>query len=130
MLTRFSDALSQPNFGVLGYPVIDLQGHVGTGKNLLGKDYSDAYIKEYSSYNHIGDHTPPIYIVLTDVDKVVTPSHSIKFYTALKEKGIPTEMHIYPTGNHGWWMRERYRFADDTYPLLMRWIKARQTDKR
>jgi acetyl esterase/lipase len=129
LLTRYSDALSQPNFGVLGYPVIDLQGHVGTGKNLLGKDYDDLNIKEYSSYNHIGDHTPPIYIVLTDDDKIVTPSHSIKFYTALKEKGFPAEMHIYPAGNHGWWMRERYRFADDTYPLLMRWIKARVTNK-
>lgn len=125
LLTRFIDLSSHPDFGVLGYPVIDLKGHVNTGQNLLGKEPANADIEKYSSNNHIENQTPPMYIVLTDDDKVVTPSHSIKFYSALKEKGIPAEMHIYPTGNHGWWMRERYKFSEDTYPLLMRWIKAR-----
>lgn len=125
LLTKYGDSICRPDFGVLVYPVIDLQYKNGaTGENLLGKHYEPPFIMQYSTYNYITQETPPVCLILTDDDKVVPPANSIEFYNALKKNGISSELHIFPEGNHGWWMRERYKYADETYEIIMRWIKS------
>ena len=34
-------------------------------------------------------------------DKAVPVENSLLFYQALKDNGVPVEMHIYPKGSHG-----------------------------
>jgi acetyl esterase/lipase len=45
--------------------------------------------------------TPPAFIVQTTEDTLVTAKHSLRFYEALLDKGVPAEMHIYQFGPHG-----------------------------
>lgn len=125
LLTRFEEELTRPDFGILVYPVVDLHYENGkTGENLLGEKISEELMQKYSTHHYVNDQTPPTYLVLTDDDKVVPPANSIAFYSSLKEKGVAAELHIYPSGNHGWWMRDRYLYGEETYTSLMRWIQS------
>ncbi len=45
--------------------------------------------------------TPPAFIVQTHEDTLVRATHSLKFYEALLNAGVPAEMHIYQFGPHG-----------------------------
>jgi len=45
--------------------------------------------------------TPPAFIVQTTEDTLVVAKHSLLFYEALLDKGVPAEMHIYQFGPHG-----------------------------
>jgi acetyl esterase/lipase len=60
----------------------------------------------------IKDSTPPTFIAMTEVDRV---ENAVEYYKGLKAAGIPAEMHLYPTGAHGYGLR---RTADDvtTWP--------------
>ena len=58
----------------------------------------------------INKTTPPTLMVHAHNDHA-TPISSILFYTALKKNGVPSELHIYENGGHGYGMRP----VDDSY---------------
>lgn len=103
-----SDEISQcsfiPNAQILCYPVIQIWGkesaHVGVGKNLLG-DAQEEYTDLLNADSIIKDITPPAFIWHTYKDSTVDSENSLDYAIALKRKGIPVELHLYPCGNHG-----------------------------
>lgn len=125
LLTRCSSAESRPNFGVLVYPVISMKySSVDTRENLLGKQHKDDELrKTYSLQNSVNKKTPPTMLVLTADDKAVNPDNSLLFFEALQENKVPCEMHIYPSGGHGFWFQKRYKYASETYSQIIRWVK-------
>jgi len=67
------------------------------------------------------DTTPPTFIVMTEVDRV---ENALEYYKGLKAVGVPAELHLYPTGAHGYGLR---RTADDvtTWPdRAADWLKT------
>jgi acetyl esterase/lipase len=110
--THFEDALTdnkneisiRPDFMILVYPVISLTdslGHLGSREYLLGKTPSDKQIRYFSNELQVTKRTPPAFIILAGDDTVVKPENSLRFYDALKMNGVPSEMHIYSSGEHG-----------------------------
>ena len=94
----------RPDFMILVYPVIsmaDSLGHMGCREYLLGKDPPEKQITLFSNQLHVGNNTPPAFLILAGDDSVVKPENSIIFYDALRKNGIHAEMHIYETGEHG-----------------------------
>jgi acetyl esterase/lipase len=94
----------RPDFMILVYPVISLTdslGHIGSREYLLGIDPSDKQIRYFSNELQVTKKTPPAFIILAGDDTVVKPENSLKFYEALKINGVPSEMHIYSSGEHG-----------------------------
>ena len=94
----------RPDFSILGYPVIsmlDSLTHKGSRENLLGKNPSRAEIENFSNELQITKNTPPTFIVLAGDDDGVNPENSIKYYEALLKNHVPSEMHIYQNGGHG-----------------------------
>jgi acetyl esterase/lipase len=94
----------RPDFMILVYPVIsmaDSLGHIGSREYLLGKSPSEKQIMLFSNQLHVDKSTPPAFLILAGDDTVVKPENSIIFYAALKKNGIPAEMHIYESGEHG-----------------------------
>lgn len=93
-----------PNGGILCYPVISVEeeyGHVGSGKNLLGKD---KYLEERAQHSvdkRVAANAPPVFMWHTSDDTEVNVKNSLTFASALRDNGIPFEMHIFPKGNHG-----------------------------
>lgn len=96
---------SRPDFGILVYPVITLTDeryvHRGSRRNLLGDDPAPELVEFLSSEKRVTPETPPVFLMHTTEDSGVPPENSILFYLALREAGIPAEMHIYEKGRHG-----------------------------
>ena len=47
------------------------------------------------------------------------------FYNALKAASVPGEIHIYPTGGHGWGWNETFKYKDEFRNSLARWLSER-----
>ena len=94
----------RPDFMVLVYPVISMVDeltHGGSRKNLLGKNPSADQISLFSNELQVTANTPPTWLTHTGDDTVVPVDNSIRFYQALIKNKVPSEMHLYPKGNHG-----------------------------
>lgn len=95
----------RPDFSILMYPVISSDPtlwHRGSFTNLLGEVPSQALLDYYSSEKQVNTETPPAILIHSADDKSVSFQNSIRYFEALRENGIPAEMHIYPFGGHGY----------------------------
>ncbi len=95
---------SRPDFAILCYPVIMFRkphGHVGSGRNLLGPEATEEQLEAMSLQKRVTKDTPPTFLFHTNEDRGVPPENSIQYYLALREHGVPAELHIYEKGRHG-----------------------------
>lgn len=93
----------RPDFGVLVYPVISLQsdfGHMGSRKNLLGDSPHGEVVKTFSTHLMVREDTPPCFLVHAEDDGVKVQNSKV-FHEALAQKGIATELLLFPKGGHG-----------------------------
>lgn len=116
----------RPDFAVLFYPVITAHpGHQGSFNCLIGEANRTAETDaRYSLENRVTEQTPPTLLLLSDNDRTVPPVSSSRYYNALKEHGIRASMHIYPTGGHGWGIRDSFRYKAEWQAALLDWLKA------
>ena len=124
--THAPEAL-RPNFQILFYPVITMDKsftHMGSHDNLLGKDASADLEKEFSNEKQVTKETPRAFIVYSDEDKVVPPANGVNYYLALNKKGVPSVLHIYPTGGHGWGIREDFLYKSEMQNELTSWLRS------
>jgi acetyl esterase/lipase len=94
----------RPDFMILLYPVISFSdeiGHIGSRTNLLGDSPSTELIKLYSNELQVTDQTPPTFLMHAGDDESVKVSNSLRFYEALNQNGVPSELFIFPKGGHG-----------------------------
>ncbi len=80
---------ARPDFAVLVYPAY-----------LTKKEQPETPSPELK----ITAQTPPTFIVQTEDDKGFIES-TLFYYLALKRAGVPAELHIYPSGGHGYGLR-------------------------
>lgn len=110
--TMWVDEITRPDFAVLIYPRITLRRgeNCDTKDWLLNTDESwndnvDEHMRlcaYYSPDTHVSPETPPTYIVLSADDKSVPATNHLPYYTRLVECKVPVEVHVYPSGGHGW----------------------------
>lgn len=99
-----SKVSARPDFSLLIYPVISMQNditHKGSQISLLGENPSQELRDSFSNEKRINAQTPPTFLVHATDDTTVLPENSINFYLALKNNGVPAELHIYEKGGHG-----------------------------
>ena len=116
----------KPAFSVLFYPVITAEkgkGHQGSFNALLGGSRNAESDTWYSLQNRVTAQTPPTLLLLSDDDKVVPPVNGILYYNALKEHGVKASMHIYPTGGHGWGIRDHFEYKEQWQQATLDWLK-------
>lgn len=116
-----------PNFQILFYPVISMeQGvtHQGSRTNLLGKKPKRKLINDYSSEQHVKKSTPRAFIALADDDRAVPPSNSISYCQELYANAVPVTLHIYPTGGHGFGIRQSFAYHLEMMLELKAWLKS------
>lgn len=107
---------------ILVYPVISMTGD-GTCQNLMGKTPSETLKKSFSNQLQVTEKTPPTLIIAASNDDVVPVEHSLMFYKALQDKKIPSEIHTYEKGGHGFGMRKQGLEVDTWTDLLKEWLK-------
>ena len=116
---------SRPNAGILCYPVVSLKkyGHDGTKENLLGKNPDPKLVELLSGEFSVRDDTPPMFIWHTMEDQGVHVNNSLHLCSALKEKNIPTELHVFPYGLHGLGLAESNENVAQWTKLLQNWLR-------
>jgi len=98
----------RPDFAVLVYPayLYDKQS-----KQLIATDLP------------VDARTPPMFLTMA-FDDPVGPENILRFGLALKRANVPVELHLYPTGGHGYGLR-RTRHAATTWPdRCAEWMRA------
>lgn len=101
-----ADALScRPDFTVLVYPA-----YLGTPD----WDLVDGI--------PVTSDTPPAFIVQTQDDRRLVPS-SLAYYGGLSQAGVPAELHLFPTGGHGYGMRPSVYPVSGWPKLCETWMK-------
>jgi xylan 1,4-beta-xylosidase len=95
---------ARPDFVALLYPVISMRpplAHEPSRRNLLGESPSSELMDRLSLERHVSPSTPPVFLVHTAEDESVPLEHSLRFVEALRAAGVPTELHLFERGRHG-----------------------------
>ncbi|HEY0266861.1 MAG TPA: alpha/beta hydrolase [Rhizomicrobium sp.] len=121
-----ADTLSaRPDFSVPMYPVVTMgEGcHAGSRDHLLGPDPSAALIDTYSCERHVSADAPPTFLCLASDDKVVPPlPNGAAYYMALQAAKIPSEIHLFESGGHGFGIARVAGQPAGAWPqLLLHW---------
>ncbi len=97
-------ASSRPDFAILCYPVIafgERYTHRGSQQNLLGNSADPKLVEQFSNEKQVTKETPPTFLWHTNEDRTVPAENSVQYYLALRQAGVPAELHIYEHGRHG-----------------------------
>lgn len=93
----------RPAFAILCYPVISFvsEAHEGSAENLLGSGADPGARAALSAERRVDSRTPPTFVWSTADDEAVPVGNSLSYARALIAQGVPTELHVLPTGRHG-----------------------------
>ncbi len=128
--TLFTGAGNRPDFAVLIYPLISLSeelSHFSVRDIFLGEGYTAADAERYSAEKQVGRDTPPMFIAATARDGVVDPRSSTAMFDALQAMDIPSSLHIYPFGEHGWEFSapdSAFEYSEELKLSLSKWLKG------
>lgn len=133
----WTDEVTRPDFSVLVYPVISfrLPTHDGTRKHLTGG--KERYWDYYSMEKQVSTHTPKTLLCVSADDKTVPVINSVAYYQRLLECRVPSELHVYTDGGHGWGFttventgsdRLGERQRGEFFATLERWLEDRRNE--
>lgn len=120
---RREDQKNRPNGMILCYPVISAgqHSHGGSIQTITGGD--PGLMETVSLEKQVDGDCPPAFIWHTFEDPCVPVENSLLMASALAEKKISTELHIYPKGNHGLSLANKYTCGTEADPQEVRnWI--------
>jgi len=126
--TQLDTVSARPDFLVLMYPVIALEGpaaHMGSRNALLGASPSAADVELMSVARQVTARTPPTLLIHTQADAAVPVENSILFYQALTRAKVPAEMYLFEHGEHGMGMRSSLGTASAWPRRAEEWLQAR-----
>ena len=112
LLTKYADAKTRPDYGVLVYPVITMDEtltHRGSCRSLLGENPTLDQRLNWSAERNVTSDTPPCIIVVCQDDPTVKVDNSLLFYQALTNQHVPATLIVVPEGKHGWGYRRQFR---------------------
>lgn len=98
----------RPDFLLLIYPGL-----------LTLKDKEDQLAPEVQ----VSSNSPPAFVLMTQ-DDPVRPENALHYALALKKVGVPCELHIYPTGGHGYGLRKTEKPVTAWPSLAATWLKG------
>lgn len=98
----------KPNFSILVYPAY-----------LVQKDNLTALSPEVA----VSKSTPPTFMVITQDDPVKVEG-AMQYGLALKNAGVPWELHVYPQGGHGYGLRRTDKVVTTWPDRVADWMKA------
>lgn len=103
------DASCRPDFSILIHPAY-----------LVVKEQGDKMSPEVQ----VTTHHPPTFVAMTE-DDPVRVENALFYFLALKQAGVPAELHAYPTGGHGYGLR-RTQHDVTTWPdRAADWMRSR-----
>jgi acetyl esterase/lipase len=111
-IDAFDEVSCRPDFAILCYP-----GYL----KLKDKDEVRPAIR-------IPADTPPIFLAHASDDGEhhggSDAANSVVMYLALKRAGIPTELHVYATGDHDFGVRQNEKLPSSWTRLCLNWLRS------
>ena len=68
--------------------------------------------------------TPPTFLLQAEDDHVDGVNQSLVYYIALKDAGVPVEMHLYAQGGHAFGLRRTHLPVTRWPRLVETWLKT------
>ncbi len=135
LATRYADPVykpvdqvsARPDFAILVYPVISMDSaitHSGSRRHLLGNNPSEDLVTLYSNELQVNKTTPPTFILHAANDKSVQPENSIRYYQALQQNSVKSEIHIYQQGGHGFGLAKNRASESMWTKNCQAWLKT------
>lgn len=114
-----------PNFQILISGTVSMEefAHKGSHDALLGKDATSEMEKLFSGEKNVTANTPPAFIVHAADDPAVNPVNSLRYYEALLQAGVLSEIHIFPGGKHSISLRNNPGSTNLWPELCEAWMK-------
>jgi acetyl esterase/lipase len=73
---------------------------------------------------HITRDTPPTFLLQAETDSVDNVNQALVYYIALKDAGVPVEMHLYTDGGHAFGLRRTKDPITEWPQLVEKWLKT------
>jgi acetyl esterase/lipase len=73
---------------------------------------------------HVTRNTPPTFLLQAETDSVDNVNQSLVYYIALKDAGVPTEMHLYADGGHAFGLRRTRDPITEWPQLVEQWLRT------
>ena len=93
---------ARPRGVVLSYPVIYVDSHIGSFKNLFGtEDLTRPEVQAMSLERSVTPKNPPTFLWTTAGDTCVNPMATVLYTAELLKNKVKVESHIFADGEHG-----------------------------
>jgi acetyl esterase/lipase len=116
-----ADRLSaRPDFAALLYPVLTFMppfDHTRSRREIVGTHPTEAESAAFSVERLVDAHTPPTFLAQASDDPISPIDNSRMMFAALQAAHVPSELHVFPSGGHGWGMG-RPGTETTTWPTL------------
>jgi acetyl esterase/lipase len=100
-----ADALSaRPSFAGLFFPVVTMTSpfaHEQSRRNLIGAQPTAERIRHWSLEQNVRKDMPPTFVSAATDDKVVPVENSLMLFSAMRQVGTASALHIFDVGGHG-----------------------------
>jgi acetyl esterase/lipase len=111
------------------YPIVDAADQASCRPNFVVLVYPGGLALEEKHFAlnpelHVSAAaTPPTFLAMAEDDPVHV-EHAIAYYSALQQAKIPAEMHLYPTGGHGYGLRRTAATVTSWPDRVQDWMQA------
>ena len=119
-------AIASNSFNELSYPPFDKFDETNVRPDfcmLIYPAYLDGESFSIVPELEVTKKTPPTFLVQTQDDHKLLDS-SLFYYYALKEARVSSAMHLYPTGYHGYGVRETGHLVNEWPERALAWMKS------
>ena len=119
-------AIACNSFNELTYPAVDKIDETNIRPDfsmLIYPAYLDGENFSVAPQLNVSKETSPTFLVQTQDDHKLLNS-SIFYYYALKEARVSVAMHLYPTGYHGYGVRDTGHLVNEWPERAISWLKA------
>lgn len=123
------DVSARPDFAILGYPVITLEGadaHEGSRKALLGANPDPLLIRENSLQHQVKAEVSPVFMIHGTGDKAVPVGNSLMFFNEVQKHNKASELHVYQSEIHGVGMIQGQGTVSSWPQALELWLRQNQ----
>ncbi len=111
------------------YPAVDAAGRETCRPDFAVALYPGHLFIAYDKFElnpdiHVRGNTPPTFLLQAENDNVDDVRNSLVYYIALKNAGVPAELHVYAEGGHAFGLRRTARPIAAWPRLVETWLKT------
>jgi len=126
-LWKSNDWMENPNFAglIYGVTILDEDNQKWLEENLYFRQLYRIDQARNRLLDLVTVQTPPAFLVHAYDDDVSKVEESTTYAQKLNEFGVSTEMHLFPTGGHGFGVGRAEGGTDQWLGLFASWVKSR-----